>query len=90
MSARVSESSSFAVRCEHGVASCTAQARARDASPGTRGAWPTRVKQSGSLRDQGLDDALELVWRQALQLREEGGGVGAGVGDGGPAARLAA
>ena len=48
------------------------------------------VSQSGSLRDQGLDDALELVWRQALQLREEGGGVGAGVRDGGPAVRLAA
>ena len=37
-----------------------------------------------------LRQALRLVWRQALQLREEGGGVGAGVRDGGPAVRLAA
>ena len=47
--------------------------------------------RSGRLRDEGLDDALELVWRQALQLRDEGGGVGGGgVGGGAFAARLAA
>ena len=66
--------------------------RTPNASPGTRGpvAMPVVPRRSGSLWDEGLDDALELVWWQALQLREEGGGVAGCVGGGGLAARLGA
>ena len=56
----------------------------RHSRPGGHARCPRR---SGSLWDEGLDDALELVWWQTLQLREEGGGVAGCVGGGGLAAR---